>query len=360
MTAEELKRYNRQIILEDVGLEGQQKLKSAKVLVIGAGGLGSPVLQYLSAAGVGTIGIIDGDEVSLSNLQRQILFAVDDIGQNKAEAAAFRLSKTNPCTICNIYPTYFTESNALEIIQHYDLVIDGSDNFKTRYLLNDACVIHKIPFVYGSILKYEGQVSVFNYKDGPSYRCLFPEPPEHMPTCSQIGVIGILPGIIGSLQANEALKIILNQSGILSGKLLIYDLKENQQQVLSFGKNEENFKLTSLGDYSLYDNCQLVSSISVDELNEEIEKYFLLDIRPQEERRIAALPNSTHIPQGDIAENISKLPRDLPIVVYCHYGHRSQAIANQLLGDYGFKEVYNLEGGIDDWSVEIDNELTRY
>ena len=360
MTTEELKRYNRQIILDDVGLEGQLKLKNAKVLVVGAGGLGSPVLQYLSAAGIGTIGIIDGDEVSLSNLHRQILFGVDDIGDNKAKAAAKRLALTNPNTKWNIYPYEFDESNALEVAGEFDLLIDGTDNFKTRYLLNDVSIISDIPLIYGSILKYEGQVAVFNHQDGPSYRCLFPEPPEHMPTCSQIGVIGVLPGIIGSLQANEAIKIILRHRGVLSGKLLMYDLKQNQQQVISFSKNPDNFNIKKLGDYTQYESCTLINSLSVDELNENYEAYFLIDIRTDEERTIATLPMSTHIPTEQLSENISNLPRDKPIVVYCHYGQRSQTVANDLIQKYGFKEVYNLEGGIDEWSVEIDQTVDRY
>lgn len=360
MTSEELKRYNRQIILDGVGLEGQQKLKSAKVLVVGAGGLGSPVLQYLSAAGIGTIGIIDADEVSLTNLQRQILFTTNDIGQNKAEVAAKKLAATNPHTDWKVYTSFLDESNALDIIGEYDLVVDGTDNFKTRYLINDACIIKNTPFVYGSILKYQGQVAVFNYKNGPSYRCLFPEPPEHMPTCSQIGVIGVLPGIIGSLQANEALKIILGHQETLSGKLLMYDLQSNDQQIISFHKNEENFKLTQLTDYSIYDNCVMVDSISVDELNEKLENYFVIDIRPEEEREVASIPNSHHIPQDRISESIDKIPRNQNIVVYCHYGHRSQSVANTLLEEYGFEKVYNLEGGIDEWSIEIDNSIDRY
>src|ERR1035437_3341330 len=249
LNTEEIKRYARHLILPEIGIEGQEKLKQAKVLVVGAGGLGCPVLQYLAAAGVGTIGMVDDDVVDETNLQRQSLFSNEDIGRKKAEVAKEKLSKLNPHIILTSDPLHLTSANALEIISHYDLVIDGSDNFPTRYLVNDACVMLNKPLVFGSIFKFEGQVSVFNYKNGPTYRCLFPEPPVDSPNCAEIGVLGVLPGIVGTIMANEALKIILCIGEVLSGKLFVLDALNFQTQVISFEKNPENLKIKSLIDY---------------------------------------------------------------------------------------------------------------
>src|ERR1035437_5209301 len=249
LTKEEINRYSRHIIMPEIGIEGQEKLKQAKVLVVGAGGLGCPVLQYLTAAGVGIIGIVDDDIVDETNLQRQVLYNKEETGKQKADVAAKKLKLQNQNVHLISHILHLTSANALEIISHYDLVIDGSDNFPTRYLVNDACVMLNKPLVFGSIFKFEGQVSVFNYKNGPTYRCLFPEPPIDSPNCAEIGVLGVLPGIIGTLMANEALKIILGIGEILSGKLFVLDALNFQTQIISFEKDPENLKISSLIDY---------------------------------------------------------------------------------------------------------------
>jgi molybdopterin/thiamine biosynthesis adenylyltransferase len=238
LNEQENKRYSRHLLLSDIGVSGQEKLKSGKVLVVGAGGLGCPVLQYLTAAGVGNIGVIDFDAVDLSNLQRQILYSTNDVGTNKALAAKNRLESLNPLIEITAYPYQLTNKNALELFAKYDLIVDGSDNFSTRYLVNDACILTGKTLVYGAIYKFEGQVTVFNYQDGPSYRCLFPEAPQQgsVPNCSEVGVLGVIPGIIGVYQANEALKIILGIGTVLSGKLLVIDALNNSQLELNIQK----------------------------------------------------------------------------------------------------------------------------
>ena len=234
-----MNRYNRHIILSEIGQIGQDKLSNAKVLVVGAGGLGCPVLQYLAAAGIGTLGIIDFDVVEASNLQRQVLFGNSSLGQNKAEAAKIRLEDLNDTITINAYPFPLDHQNALDLFNQYDIIVDGSDNFETRYLVNDACILTNKPLVFGAIYKFEGQVSVFNYENGPSYRCLFPNPPkkDSVPNCSEIGVLGVLPGIIGSMQANEVLKIILGIGNVLSGKLLCFNALTNQTSILKVKKS---------------------------------------------------------------------------------------------------------------------------
>lgn len=364
LNSEELQRYNRHIIMSEVKLQGQEKLKAAKVLVIGAGGLGCPILQYLTAAGVGTLGIIDNDVVDVSNLQRQILFRTSDIGKHKAEAAAEAMQQLNPFTKFNIYKERLTNKNALQLVAIYDIIVDGTDNFETRYLINDACVEANKPFVFGSIFKFDGQVSVFNYDNGPTYRCLFPEPPQEMPNCSQVGVMGVLPGIIGTYQANEVLKIILEIGEVLKGKLLTIDTLQNQQQVISFRKIESNSEVKVLNDYSIYENtsCEIenLSTISVDELTEQIDDVLLLDVREQYEYDICHLPNSLLIPLDELKNEISTIPRDKKVVVYCHYGMRSKEAIELLTSEYGFTNLINLDGGIDEWAQEIDNSLERY
>ena len=246
LSESEKKRYNRHLILDKVGIEGQQRLKNARVLVIGAGGLGCPVLLYLTAAGVGNIGIIDFDTVDESNLQRQVLFTTEDIGKNKALAAKERLLARNNCIEITVFPEKLTTENALELFGQYDIIIDGTDNFSTRYLVNDACVISNKPLIYGAIFKFEGQVTVFNYQNGPTYRCLFPNPPKagSVPSCSDIGVLGVLPGLIGLQQANEALKIILQIGEILSGKLTIYNALGADTTIVNITKNETAVNLS--------------------------------------------------------------------------------------------------------------------
>jgi len=373
LTSQELKRYNRHIILPEFGMEAQEKLKTAKVLVIGAGGLGCPVLLYLTAAGVGTLGIIDFDNVDESNLQRQILFSTEDIGKSKAEIAAKKLSAQNPHSKFIIHNTKLEKGNALDIIKDYDAVVDGSDNFPTRYLVNDACVILNKPLVFGSIFKFEGQVTVFNFTDkngkrGPTYRCLFPEAPKdgEVPNCSEIGVLGVLPGMIGSMQANEAIKVITGIGEVLSGKLLITDALSMQSSTLKFSANSENYKITELGDYE--EVCEVLESkniqgeISVHELKKRLdnrEDITLIDVREAHEYEICNL-GGILIPMSRLRDHIEKIPTDKPVVVYCHHGMRSAMVVKFLEEEFAYKNLHNLEGGIHAWAVEIDDEMERY
>ena len=283
LSKDEQSRYNKQIILPEIKLEGQEKLRSAKVLVIGAGGLGCPVLQYLAAAGVGTLGIVDGDKVEISNLQRQVLYTADNIGQSKAIVAERKLRALNPHINTHTYPVFIDSKNALELMRTYDIIVDGSDNFATRYLINDACIILDKPMVSGAIYKFEGQVSVFNYNNGPTYRCIFPEPPnaDESPNCAEIGVIASLPGIIGTIQANEVIKIITGIGEVLSGKLLVIDTLTMNTHIFHFKLNEANKNIRLLKD--TLQNCELpVISIQYDELQElmkEDTNIQLVDVR---------------------------------------------------------------------------------
>ncbi|MDO3695821.1 ThiF family adenylyltransferase [Wenyingzhuangia sp. chi5] len=332
--------YSRHLLLNEIGLEGQEKIKSANVLVIGAGGLGCPIIQYLTAAGVGTIGIVDGDTVDVTNLQRQILFTVDDIGKSKARAAANRMKQLNPYVKFNIYDFFLSKDNAIDLFYQYDIIVDGSDNFQTRYLCNDASVISNKPLVFGSIFKFEGQVSVFNYNNGPTYRCLYPTPPKQgsVPSCSEIGVLGILPGIIGSYQANEVIKIICDTGEVLSGKLLTINTLNNQNFVLSFEKNED-IKITELIDYDFFCGIEtLENEIDFSGLNDD--SYELIDIRTSLEREIKNI-GGKHIPESEIRSNPALLNSSKKIVLYCETGNRSK----QLIKDLSLK-IYSLKGGI--------------
>jgi sulfur-carrier protein adenylyltransferase/sulfurtransferase len=367
LSQDELKRYNRHIILQEFGLEGQEKLKAAKVLVIGSGGLGSPVLLYLAAAGVGTIGIVDDDIVGESNLQRQILFDIEDVGASKALTAERKLKNLNPFINIISYPKRLNSSNALEIIKDFDIVVDGSDNFSTRYLCNDACVILNKPLVFGSIFKFEGQVTVFNYNNGPTYRCLFPEPPlaGEVPNCSQIGVLGVLPGIIGSLQANEVIKVITGIGEVLRGKLFVIDLLKMKSQTYKFSKNPENGNINKLIDYEEFCNerpSNEISEIDVFVLQEMIEKgeeFDLLDVRNPYEVEICEI-GGTNIPLDTLENNVSMISRDKKTIVYCHYGSRSLSAIQLLQKKYGFNNLLNLRGGINDWALHIDEEMATY
>ncbi len=348
MTTEELKRYNRHIILPEIGLEGQQKLKQAKVLVIGAGGLGCPVLQYLTAAGVGTLGIVDEDKVDESNLQRQILYTTNDVGKSKAETAAERLKAQNPFCEFKVHGVRLTAANAVEVISGYDIVVDGSDNFPTRYLVNDACVMLNKPLVFGSVFKFEGQVSVFNYKGGATYRCLYPVPPDadEVPNCSDIGVLGVLPGIAGLLQANEVIKIITGGGEVLSGKLLRFDALSMNFEAFTFGLNPDNHKINSFADYDMF--CGIgVKEISADELKEKIrmnEKMQIIDVREPAEYEVKNI-GALSIPLRELVENLDKIQRDIPVVVHCQGGSRSKK-AVALLIEKGFDNAVSLKGGI--------------
>ncbi len=346
LTSEEKKQYNRHLILDEIGVKGQLKLKQAKVLVVGAGGLGCPVLQYLTAAGVGTIGVIDDDVVDQSNLQRQILYTVDDIGASKAETAAKRLSRLNPFVKFDVYKEKLTKENAISIFNNYDIIIDGSDNFSTRYLVNDASVITNKPLVYGAIFKFEGQVSVFNYKGSGTYRCLYPTPPKphESPSCSEIGVLGVLPGIIGSLQANETIKIICGIGTVLANKLLIYDSLQMNQMVLKYEKDSKT-KVTALEtDYDFFCGILSKEEISLEEFQKNKEKYNLLDVREFEEREIYHI-GGQHIPLNELLERLDEVYQNKDLVVYCQSGVRSKGAIN-ILSNQKFKaKTLNLKGG---------------
>jgi len=352
-TPEELIRYNRHIIIPEIGKEGQLKLKNAKVLVIGAGGLGCPVLQYLTAAGVGTLGIVDFDVVDKTNLQRQILYNVDDIGKPKVEIAKQKLQRQNPHLTFNIYNVKLDKDNALGIFKEYDLIVDGSDNFPTRYLVNDACVISGKPLIYGSIYKFEGQVSVFNYNNGPTYRCLFSEPPDpgDVPNCSEIGVLGVLPGIIGCLQANEAIKIITEIGDPLSGKLMVFDALTHHTNLFEFEKVEENANIAELIDYE--DFCgardgtnsnknimQEVKEITVSELKKKLdnnEDIQIIDVREDFEYEICNIGGEL-IPLGEIHNKTDAISKQKPVVVHCHHGGRSAKAIELLQNDFEFRK----------------------
>ncbi|MCB0380324.1 MAG: molybdopterin-synthase adenylyltransferase MoeB [Flavobacteriales bacterium] len=352
-------RYSRHLLLDKVGELGQQKLKAAKVLVIGAGGLGCPVLQYLTAAGVGTIGIIDFDKVDETNLQRQILFSINDIGKNKAIAAKERLEQLNQFVKFEVNVEKLTSKNALSIFNNYDVVVDGTDNFSTRYLVNDACVIKQKPLVYGAIYKFEGQVSVFNYQNGPSYRCLFPEPPKpgSVPSCSDVGVIGVLPGIIGTQQANEALKIILEIGTPLSGKLLMYDALQSSFTTLKVNRSEEQITkvLNSKNefennDYDLFCGIKpagLKGEITSSELKKilENEALQLLDVREEWEQPKIEHFEVLNIPLNQIPVSLAQIDKTKKTVVICQHGVRSLK-AIEFLKANGFNNLINLTGGM--------------
>lgn len=347
MTGKEQQRYGKQIILPEIGLEGQQKLKAAKVLVIGAGGLGCPVLQYLTAAGVGTIGIADGDQVEISNLQRQVLYTEQETGQGKAEVAAKKLTAQNPHVHFHVHPVFVDSSNALELIKPYDIVVDGSDNFAARYLVNDACIILDKPMVSGAIYKFEGQVSVFNYRQGPTYRCIFPEPPgeDESPNCADIGVVATLPGIIGTIQANEVIKIITGIGEVLSGRLHIIDTLTMHTRQFSFKLNPANRNIKKLTDLPQY--CEpAVGDLVYEELQAMMKQadIQLVDVREMEEHEIANI-GGLNIPLSQFEKLLHQLNPEKAVVVYCASGTRSHHSAKLLL-QKGFKKVYHLKGGV--------------
>lgn len=348
-SSEEKKQYSRHFILDEIGTTGQTKLKNSKVLVIGAGGLGCPILQYLTAAGVGTIGIIDGDIVDQSNLQRQILFTMDDIGKPKALCAANRLAKLNPFVNFTPIHQFLNKENALELFGQYDVIIDGSDNFQTRYLSNDAAVLTGKPLVFGAIFKFDGQVSVFNFKNGPTYRCLFPSPPEpnSIPNCSEVGVLGVLPGIIGSLQASEAIKIICELEGVLTGKLLSMNALSLQQNILKFKKG--NFEVTELVDYDVFCGIKKETSLEInaDEMPNFLqrEKSLLVDVRKLMERETENI-GGEHIPLHQIQQKLVEFNDYENILLYCQVGQRSLLAAKIILEKFPNKNIKSLEGGL--------------
>ena len=368
LSSTELSRYNRQIILPEIGISGQEKLKMAKVLVIGAGGLGCPVLKYLSAVGIGTIGIIDGDLVSESNLQRQILYTPEDIGKPKVNVAIEILQKQNPFTTFHGYSYALDTSNALDVITQYDIIVDGTDNFSTRYLVNDACVILKKKLVFGSILKFEGQVSVFDGNEGPTYRCLFPESPEDSHNCGEIGVVGVLPGIIGTLQANEVIKIVTGIGKILQNKLFVIDALTLSTNTLSFQTNRNNLKttqlMTKIGEKREIDN--LINSLEIDvfqfeELRKSTTSFQLIDVREPFEFELSNLGGEL-IPLKLLPNCLEKIDSSKKIVVLCHHGIRSLGAVEYIQEKMKHLnlDITSIKGGIDYYSLTINTLIPRY
>ncbi len=380
LSAPERSRYARHLTIPDVGMDGQRRLKAARVLCIGAGGLGSPVALYLAAAGVGRIGLVDFDTVDFSNLQRQILHGTSDVGRSKLDSAADSLREINPEVSLDLYPEAFTSDNARAIAEPYDLIIDGTDNFQTRYLSNDLAVLTGKPNVYGSIFRFEGQVSVFAPGlGGPCYRCLFPEPPEPgmVPSCAEGGVLGVLPGIVGCLQANEAIKLILGLGDPLVGRLVHFDALRMRFREFELKRDSdcpvcgENPTVTELIDYEEF--CGVgrgevdaeadgIPEITVQQLQQRFaqsEPFVLVDVREPQEHAICRLPDAVLIPLGQLAERMAELDRDAEIVVHCKAGVRS-AKAIELLLEGGYKNVCHVAGGINAWSREIDPSVPLY
>ncbi len=359
LTEKEINRYSRHLLLNEIGAEGQEKLKKASVLVVGAGGLSAPVLLYLAAAGVGTLGIIDFDHVDESNLQRQVIFTEKDMGMNKAAAAAERLKQANPLLDYIVYQEPLSSENAVEIISYDDVVVDGSDNFSTRYLVNDACILCDKPLVFGSIFKFEGQVTVFNYQGSASYRCLFPESPEEgeVPNCSEVGVLGVLPGITGTLQANEALKIILGIGEVLHNTLLVFDALQASFHKFKFNKNPANFNVDKIEQY-IFD-CSSVAGIPVKEIEASVLLYWIqkgellqiIDVRSREEFETGNL-NGINIPIASLQDQIDQVLNDRKIIVYCQSGSRSKK-ACELLLNKGFDNVISLKGGLNEYKKNV-------
>ena len=380
LSHKEIHRYSRHLLIPDVGLEGQQKLKAASVLIIGTGGLGSPVALYLAAAGVGRIGLVDYDLVAFSNLQRQIIHGESRLGDLKVESARDRMLDLNSEIQVDIYNEFITSENAFEIAEPYDLIIDGTDNFPTRYLVNDLCVLTGKPNIYGSIFRFDGQASVFFAEQGPCYRCLFPEPPPPglVPSCAEGGVLGVLPGTIGSIQAAEALKLILGIGEPLIGRLLLYDALDMSFQTVKLKKNPgcricgENPEITELIDYEAFcgmpahdhdagsagEDWDITAGDLAARLNEGIDLR-LIDVREPHEQEISNLDGSELIPLGQFASRLSELDSTQEIVLFCKSGTRSTR-ALEILVSAGFKKVKNLKHGINAWALEVDPSLPIY
>ncbi len=377
LSNDEILRYSRHLIMPEVGMEGQQKLKAAKVLCIGAGGLGSPLALYLAAAGVGTLGIVDFDVVDYTNLQRQIIHTTDDVGRKKLDSAADKLKAINPFLTLRLFETMLTSANALELFREFDIIADGTDNFPTRYLVNDACVLTGKPNVYGSIFRFEGQASVFATEEGPCYRCLYPEPPPPglVPSCAEGGVLGILPGLIGVIQATETIKLILGQGDSLAGRLLLVDALGMKFRELKLRKNPDcpacgkHRTITKLIDYQEF--CGVrgqeepagndVPAITVQELKQKLDAkadIFVLDVREPHEYQICNL-NGYLIPVGDLPKRVNELDSSREIIAHCRSGVRSAKAVN-FLRRSGFKKVYNLTGGILAWADKIDPTMPKY
>ena len=373
MTKDEQLRYSRHMIMPEVGPEGQGRLNASKVLCIGAGGLGSPAALYLAAAGIGTLGLVDFDEVDLSNLQRQILHGTKDVGRKKLESARERLRDVNPSIAIETHECRFTSENALEIVSRYDVVVDGSDNFPTRYLSNDVCVFAKKPNVYGSVYRFDGQSTVFApHLGGPCYRCLFPEPPPpgSVPNCAQAGVLGVLPGIIGTIQASETIKLILGVGEPLIGRLLYFDALKMKFREFNLRPDPQcpvcgdSPSITKPIDYEQFCgiSTSVIPTVSVGELKQKLdagENFQLVDVREPFEHEIASIDGARLIPLGELPDRLDELNRETLTIVHCHSGQRS-AQAVRLMREAGFANVFNLEGGIAKWSDEIDSDVPQY
>jgi sulfur-carrier protein adenylyltransferase/sulfurtransferase len=379
LSREEILRYSRHLLIPEVGLEGQKKLKNSSALIIGTGGLGSPVSLYLAAAGIGRIGLVDYDVVDSSNLQRQVIHGTASIGKLKVESAKAKLLDLNPDIQIDIYNEPYTSENALRIAKDYDIILDGTDNFPTRYLTNDVAVFLGKPNVYASIFRFDGQVSVFYAKEGPCYRCLFPEPPPPglVPSCAEGGVLGVLPGTIGTLQATEALKVLLGIGEPLIGKLLLYNALDMTFDFVKLKKNPNcrvcgpNADIKELIDYEEFcgvpshdhEDSNTVSTfdITVKELSERVKTNHLklLDVREPHELEISKLPNAINIPLGQLAGRLSELDSADDMVIFCKSGTRSMR-GLELLASAGFKKVRNLKGGINAWAKEVDTNLPIY
>lgn len=378
LSRDEILRYSRHLVMPEVTIEGQQKLKNARVLCVGAGGLGSPLTLYLAAAGVGTLGIVEFDDVDLTNIQRQILYATSDVGRPKLLAASERLSHLNPDIDIVCHDLRLTSENVLETIAPYDIVVDGTDNFPTRYLVNDACVLSGKPNVYGSIFRFEGQVSVFDAKRGPCYRCLFPEPPPPgaVPSCAEGGVLGVLPGIIGTLQALEVIKLILGKGQPLISRLVLFDALAFEFREVKLKKDSNcvicgtNPSIVAPVDYEAF--CSgagaparpeaIVPSISVEEfaaLRDTGNGIELIDVRNPHEYEIVCVPGALLIPLPDLQARLHELDASLPYVITCHRGPRSIQ-AYHLLTSSGFTRLHILDGGVDAWAAKIDQSMARY
>jgi adenylyltransferase/sulfurtransferase len=380
LSRDEVQRYSRHLIMPEVGMEGQRKLKAARVLCIGAGGLGAPASMYLAAAGVGTLGLVDFDKVDASNLHRQIIYGTHDVGRRKLEASRDRLTEMNPSVKVVLHEGALTSKNALDVLRDYDVILDGTDNFQTRYLVNDACVLLGKPNAYGSIFRFDGQASVFAVKDGPCYRCLYPEPPPPglVPSCAEGGVLGVLPGIIGIIQATEAVKLIIGAGQPLVGRLLLYDALQMRFRELKLRRDVEcpvcgdNPTIHELIDYDAF--CGVtppstsapvasgIPEVTPEELKAQIDSgkdVFILDVREPNEYQICKIQGSTLIPLGEVAVRSAELDKNRDMVVHCKMGGRS-AKAVALLQERGFTRVRNLTGGILAWIDKVDPTQTKY
>jgi molybdopterin/thiamine biosynthesis adenylyltransferase/rhodanese-related sulfurtransferase/molybdopterin converting factor small subunit len=380
LTNDEVKRYSRHLIMPEVGVDGQRKLKAAKVLCIGAGGLGSPVAMYLAAAGVGTLGIVDFDTVDFSNLQRQILHGTPDVGRSKLASAKDKLSALNPEIDIQTFETALSSQNALKLFEPFDIIVDGTDNFPTRYLVNDACVLLGKPNAYGSIFRFEGQASVFATKDGPCYRCLYPEPPPPglVPSCAEGGVLGVLPGLIGVIQATETVKLIMGIGEPLIGRFLIYDALKMRFRELKLRKDPDcpvcgtHPTVTHLIDYEQFcgitpaapepvkvNNATELTSLELKQRLDRGDKLTIVDVREPNELQINRIPGSVHIPLGDIPKRYNELDPDAELIMQCKSGARS-AKAADFLRSVGYKKVLNLKGGILGWIDQVDPRQPKY